>query len=620
MLTRQCQVLISDEMPSFLPPQVLIVGEQGIPFSKAANLLGQEFEHILFDARAGIHLEALAIAAGTLKRGGHFCLLLSTWEDLEKHPDMDSLRWNGNRGGICTPNFIQHFKQCLARYRFPILRKASAVSFPAVFHDENKHKAATLEQQQIIEAILQRQSDLYFLTAKRGRGKSALLGMLADCINTPIYLTAPNKSAVNTLYDFAKGKIEFIAPDELSERLQKNAAFFDKAWLLVDEAAMIPLSLLQQFSQHFRHIVFSTTIHSYEGTGRGFELKFKQKTHRTFQQFELDHPLRWEENDPLEHFIEDLLLLDAEDKFEQIISHPQHNIQISEIAQDRLIRSPEAFYGLMTLAHYRTSPIDLRRLFDGEGQHFYLATERERLIGAIWALEEGGMNDEALIKQIQQGKRRPRGNLVPQALCFHSHFPQACRLRSLRISRIAVQPYWQQQGIGQALVENMQKSAVDFLSVSFGYTKALANFWQKSGFVLVHLGEHLEASSGCYSAIALKGISEAGRAFTEIAQRQFQRDLGLSTHPLAESLWRGEVDWSLNEEDWQRLKTFAYFHRTLFSSTPAIRRLLKAQGEGYFPQLSASFSKKPLPFNKKKSVECFRLEIKQYLIHQSLNP
>ncbi|OOF40258.1 tRNA(Met) cytidine acetyltransferase [Rodentibacter rarus] len=613
MPTRQCQVLISDVLPEFLPPQVLILGELGMPFSKAVNLLGQEFEHILFDARQGIHLEALAIASGTLKRGGTFCLLLSTWEDLEKHSDMDSLRWNGNQSVICTPHFIHHFKQCIARSHFPILQKASAVSFPPVFSYEEKQKQATDEQQQIIEAILQRQCDLYFLTAKRGRGKSALLGMLANRIDEPIYLTAPNKSAVNTLYSFAKGKIEFIAPDELIQRLQQDAAFSESAWLFVDEAAMLPLSLLQQFSQHFRHIVFSTTIHSYEGTGRGFELKFKQKIHRTFQHFELYQPLRWEENDPLEHFIEDLLLLDAEDKFEQIVYNPRSNLQIYEVPQSQLIRSPESFYGLMTLAHYRTSPIDLRRLFDGEGQRFYLASDQHQLIGAIWALEEGGMNDEALIEQIQKGIRRPKGNLVPQALCFHSNFSQACRLRSQRISRIAVQPHWQQLGIGMALVNTMQKSTVDFLSVSFGYTQELANFWQKCGFVLVHLGEHLEASSGCYSAIALKGISEEGVAFVKIAQRQFQRNLGLLAHPLAETMRQGEIDWSLSEEDWQSLSHFAYYHRTLFSSIPAICRLLKAQGESHFPQLLGYLTKKQLPFNKKKSVECFRLEIKQYL-------
>ncbi|WP_288062488.1 GNAT family N-acetyltransferase, partial [Rodentibacter caecimuris] len=283
------------------------------------------------------------------------------------------------------------------------------------------------------------------------------------------------------------------------------------------------------------------------------------------------------------------------------------------ITQSQLIQSPEPFYGLMILAHYRTSPIDLRRLFDGEGQRFYLANDQRQLIGAIWALEEGGMEDENLIEQIRQGTRRPKGNLVPQSLCFHSNFPESCRLKSLRISRIAVQPHWQQKGIGQRLIGSMDNAEVDFLSVSFGYTEELAHFWQKCGFVLVHLGEHQEASSGCYSAIALKGVSEKGRALAKIARQQFQRNLALSIHPLAKKIMRGKIDWTLNEEDWQSLKNFAYFNRSLFSSMPAIQRLLRAQNKRNFPQLSSYLTKKQLPFDKKKSVECFRLEIKQYL-------
>lgn len=613
MQPRQCQVLISDNLPENLPSQVLIVGERGVPFSKAANLLGQEFEHIVFDGRKGIHLEALAIAAGTLKMGGTLCLLLSDWDHLAQQLDEDSLRWNGNSSAISTPNFIRHFKQCIERYHFPILQESSAVNFSPVFQQHKVNHQATQAQQQIIEQILQQQHDLYFLTAKRGRGKSALLGLLINQLNAPIYLTAPNKSAVNSLYYFANQPIEFIAPDELAERLQKAPAFSQNAWLLVDEAAMIPLPLLQQFSQHFRHIVFSTTIHSYEGTGRGFELKFKQKIDRTFLHLELQQPLRWLENDPLEHFIDDLLLLNAEDNFKQTAYQSQIPIQIEAATQSQLAHSPESFYGLMTLAHYRTSPIDLRRLFDGEGQHFYLATHQQELLGAIWALEEGGMTDKSLIEQIQQGKRRPKGNLVPQVLCFHGNLPEACELHSRRISRIAVQPNWQHKGIGVELVNAMQTSNVDFLSVSFGYTDELAHFWQKCGFILVHLGEHQEASSGCYSAIALKGISEKGLSFAQIAHQQFQRNIPLSPHPYAEEIAKGEIDWAMNEEDWQSLKNFAYFHRTLFATMPAIRRLLKQQGEAKFPQLFAYLTKKQLPFNKKKSVEYFRLEIKQYL-------
>ena len=609
MPSRQLQILISKTLP-LVPDNVLIIGESGIDFSKATNLLGQEFEHILFDARNGIHLEALAIAAGTLKMGGTLCLVLSDWENLSQQPDQGSLRWNGNQSAIATPNFIYHFKQCIERYHFPILREESAVEFPAFFYSNEHHKNATLAQQQIIETILQAEQDIYFLTAKRGRGKSALLGMLANQIQTPVYLTAPNKSAVHSVIEFSEREIEFIAPDELSIRLQNEPEFSQSAWLLVDEAAMIPLPLLQEYSQYFQHIVFSTTIHSYEGTGRGFELKFKRKIHRTFQHFELKQPLRWQENDPLEHFIDDLLLLNAEDDFQQFPFRPHRPYQIREVQKPHHIAD---FYGLMILAHYRTSPLDLRRLLDGENQRFYFAEYQQNLFGAIWALEEGNMADDELIIQIQQGKRRPKGNLVPQALCFHENLSQACKLRSLRISRIAVQPNWQKQGIGQNLMKFMENSEVDFLSVSFGYTDELAKFWQKCGFVLVHLGEHQEASSGCYSAIALKGLSKEGLALVETAHKQFQRNIPLSFHPFAINFEQNQLDWQLDELDWVNLKNFANFHRTLFSSIPAIRRLLKLAGKENFPLISTYLTKKQLPINKKKGVEWLRLEIKQYL-------
>lgn len=52
-MTRHFQILVSENMPSNLPANTLIINE----FSKIQNLLGQEFETILFDARKGIHLE-----------------------------------------------------------------------------------------------------------------------------------------------------------------------------------------------------------------------------------------------------------------------------------------------------------------------------------------------------------------------------------------------------------------------------------------------------------------------------------------------------------------------------------------------------------------------------------
>ena len=116
-MTRHFQILISENMPSNLPANTLIINE----FSKIQNLLGQEFETILFDARKGIHLEALAIAAGTLKMNGALIVLLSNWEKLHSQIDEDSLRWSGSLEAITTPRFIAYFKHCIHKYGFPVL-------------------------------------------------------------------------------------------------------------------------------------------------------------------------------------------------------------------------------------------------------------------------------------------------------------------------------------------------------------------------------------------------------------------------------------------------------------------------------------------------------------------
>lgn len=64
----------------------------------------------------------------------------------------------------------------------------------------------------------------------------------------------------------------------------------------------------------------------------------------------------------------------------------------------------------------------------------------------------------------------------------------------------------------------------DYLSVSFGYTPELWRFWQRCGFILVRLGTHREASSGCYTAMALFPLTAAGHQLTQREAQRLQRD------------------------------------------------------------------------------------------------
>lgn len=615
-LSLKSAVWIGDVSPHFAT-------QSYFPFSKTKNLLGSEFPAIIYDARQGIHLDALAMAAGTLQDGGQLLLLLNHWSHLANQPDSDSLRWSGEKSAINTPHFIAFLQEKITKYGFPIYQNTPLnLASPKPQKDLSPHCQPTLEQARLLQQMAEAEEAILIITAKRGRGKSALAGLFAKqqvAQNQPVILTAPNKSAVNIFNEFAGADITFMPPDELSQNLSEAPQQFANHWLFVDEAAMIPLDILFRLTNAFKRVVLTTTIHSYEGTGRGFLLKFMAKTDRTLRHFELFTPLRWQADDKLEAFIDDLLLCDCEDRLPQ----PPYDVALAELIQiSHCERIPhdqiESVYGLLTLAHYRTSPLDLRRLLDAPQQQFYLAHARDSLLGCVWAVPEGGLTDKTLIRQIRRGERRPRGNLVAQMLCFQAGLEEACELCSLRISRIAVQPNWQQQGLGQRLIAQMkqqikQQGAVDFLSVSFGYTPELLAFWQKCGFILVHFSESKEASSGCYSVVALCPLSEKGQVFVQRAEKQFQRHLPLSFHPLATQFARTEIAWTLDCSDWQSLKDFADFFLPLSSALPSIRRLITSAGEAPFPLL-ADYCKQPEKRpNKKTWLENCRLEVKKWL-------
>ena len=140
-------------------------------------------------------------------------------------------------------------------------------------------------------------------------------------------------------------------------------------------------------------------------------------------------------------------------------------------------------------------------------------------------------------------------------------------------------PYRQREGIGQALIARVldQSDGCDYLSVSFGYTRELWRFWQRAGFKLVRAGSYREASSGCYTAMALLPLTESGRALVEAEQRRLARDLPWLAP------WRDEAldlppdaDQGLSDDDWQELAGFAFAHRPLSASTGALQRLLIA--------------------------------------------
>lgn len=538
------------------------------PSKAISSLLGREFRHAVFDASAGFDVAAFAALSGTLSAGSLLVLRVPPLAHWAEHPDQDSLRWSDSAEAIATPHFVRHFCRTIAADPDAIVwLQGHPLSLPP-FPDAPDWLPASggpqREQAEILNVLEGMSPGIVAVTAARGRGKSALAGMLLNRIAGSAVVTAPAKGATDVIARFAGEHFNFMAPDALL------ASSLQADWLIVDEAAAIPGPLLEKLVLRFPRVLLTTTVQGYEGTGRGFLLKFCARF-TGLQRFSLSVPIRWAAGCPLERVVASALLFDDT----LLDRRPEGEVCLTSLEPEAWERQPAlttGVYELLCAAHYRTSPLDLRRMMDAPGQHFAVAQTDSDIAGALWLVDEGGLSPE-LSRAVWAGYRRPRGNLVAQSLAAHGGAPLAATLKGRRVTRIAVHPYRQREGIGQALIRNA--SGEDYLSVSFGYTDELWHFWQQCGFVLVRMGSHREASSGCFTAMALLPLSKAGHQLCEQAQLRLQRDARVL------SAWNGEkipVDdgWeaTLNNDDWLELAGFAFAHRAFSTSVAALTRLL----------------------------------------------
>ena len=550
---------------------------QFITFSNAKTLLGSEYPFAFYFTGTDslyFNLDAFAILAGTIEQQGCLYLICPNWNKIETVTDYNTLRWNENRSIPC-PAFFQHFKTLVEHFDFSVKNTLTQDDLPSGQNRTTFCKLAdanlTEEQQHIFQNLPLASESIHLITAPRGRGKSTLSGKLAEQIarGHNVVITARSRSALTNFWKISdEAQVTFFAPDALLQKVEEKS-ISPHQWLFIDEAASLPLPFLHQFCHYFDKVVLTTTTHNYEGTGRGFSLKFLLQLHRQAKHWQLTQPLRWKTNDPLEAFVNMLLLLD-EDLSSTLQKARSHDLHYSSA----LMRLDEkkAFYTLLAQAHYKTTPTDLRRLFDGGNQQFFRVLHHHTLLGGIWAINEGGLAPE-LAQAIWRGERRPQGSLVAQYLCFQANLPEACELHSVRISRIAIAPQLQNQGIGKRLISEFilqirqqKHPLVDFVSVSFGMAENLLHFWQQAGFELVQITPNKEASSGYPSAMMLYPLTEQGKAFCEKAAQRFQSDQAVI-------LRKENADVTFSEEDLQNLNGFANHQRTLIACYASLKRL-----------------------------------------------
>ncbi|PJG57940.1 tRNA(Met) cytidine acetyltransferase TmcA [Aeromonas cavernicola] len=570
------------------------------PAAKALQRLGQECDTLVFNGFSGLHPDAFGALAGTLRAGGLLLLLTPPREQWPSWPDPDRVRLVAlpEQAAQAGHGFIARLVRVLTQ------DPACSLELPYVvehWHPLDATRPLSTDQANALPALYRvlhghRRRPLV-LTADRGRGKSSLLGLAATELlrlqpHLKIVVTAPSLATATTLLTHAKHQVEYCAPDRLaSEDIALDL-------LLVDEAAAIPTPLLEAMLARYSRIIFATTEHGYEGTGRGFHLRFKRildSQTPDWQEITLTEPIRWSCRDPLEPLVFRMLGLDACVTSPLPIRCPLWR----QISQDELARDEallQQVFGLLVLAHYQTTPSDLRVLLESPDLDIHLLQQGQGLLGVALVVREGPIA-EPLAQEIWAGRRRPRGHLLPQSLLAHGGHKCAGARRYARIMRIAIHPECHRQGLGSQLLAQLEghyrQAGMDYLGAAFAASADLLPFWRAAGLVVVRIGLQRDAASGCHAVLLLKALNKGYEPELSQWHQHFVRQLpvllaGALKRLPPELIWQavggGAVeDCVLEPFDQDELDCFAHHHKPFELCQASLQRWLT----GHLPLLSS---------------------------------
>ncbi|TVM04895.1 MAG: tRNA(Met) cytidine acetyltransferase [Halomonas sp.] len=543
--------------------------QPAINAGQARTRLGQEHQLIIIDTRQGFDPDAVGALAGTVVAGG--LLVLLTQDDWATAPDPDYRRiadYPHAYQGL-SAHYLARLKRLLSNddkvirwltdshIELPRLPEMSAQTpLPADLD------CLTQDQAQAVAALvnLKRRRPLV-ITADRGRGKSAALGIACGRLLAKgvahLCITAPRPGAVQPVFErlaalypeaswpsahslqLASGqRVQFIAPDALTEAVNQGELGGDGSYLFVDEAAAIPAALLGRWLSAFPRIAFATTVHGYEGSGRGFALRFRDQLKRHTPQWRdisLETPVRWNPGDPLEATLNQLLLLKAE------LPPCSANRQFQWLSQAALGRDDtalEALFGLLVQSHYRTTPSDIRQLLDGPATQLGLQGDPTAPRGVVVTRDEGGFPAD-LAEQVARGERRPQGHLLAQSLAAHAGCREALTASWRRVTRIATHPEVRRQGVASCLlahsVDQSRRDGHALCGATFGAEAGLLAFWQAAGFTPVRLGISRDTTTGEVALMVAKALTPHGaQVIASLRQRLHDGLLAMLAFELSE--------------------------------------------------------------------------------------
>ena len=499
------------------------------------GLLGRSYDAVVLDVHHGLWADVLGQCQGFIWGGGALILRmppegqrpLQGRAHLAAHPyGVEDVGWR--------------FYDRVARVMTHQPDVPAPISSPSHIAQGTADQLLLLER--LVTTLTRDEPRLTAVLADRGRGKSSALGLALrealEARDQDVVITAGDPGATREIFDFLYGDptIRRAGPARFVPAV--GIALKDThapQVIVVDEAAQLPVPLLQRMVRRHRsaHFVFATTTRGYEGTGRGFTLRFLEwaaAQRRRLEVLELTEPIRWAPEDPLEARVFEALLLDAQPApIEPRRVDParlEHRLlDRDELAGDeQLLRD---FFGLMIQAHYRTTPGDLHRMLDAPNLDLHALLLGGRVVAATLVAQEGELDLETC-EALYWGRERIRAHALPDSLVTHLGRRLAGRMKMRRSVRIATHPALRRQGLATRLIEHVHQAYdPDLFGTIFGATPGLLAFRRSVDYELVRISASRGSRTGEPAVMMMRPVSDRARALISSLRADLARELPL---------------------------------------------------------------------------------------------
>lgn len=536
-----------------------------LPSGRSSHLLGRTLDGLVIDMYDSLRPNTIGQSIGAVRSGGLilFCVDdLDRWLERPLSSDERFTVYPYDTDDV-THRFRHRFVSLLKAHQgisildvasdtieqegftggSPLIR--SDIESPG---DGRLTRCLTADQRRCVRKLdaLIDEDEVLVIEAHRGRGKSSAAGLSAAGFAEEGYdtlITGPGYESIREVFNRAHewlnvevehdgnrrhidspagGAITYHPPDTVLNHTE------DADVIMVDEAAAIPVGILSDLLDTGIPIAFLTTVHGYEGTGRGFSVRFKGRLEagsRPVRYHKLTEPIRYAPGDPIEIWQFRALLLDATPPPAALIDEATTDtVAYEAIDRDELVEDEarlRELFGLLVLAHYRTEPDDLARLLDAPNITIRALTHGGHPVSVALLAEEGRL-DETWCDRLYRGESI-RGHMIPDLLTTQLRDRHAGRLGGIRYLRITTHQLAQSRGFGSKLLGEIHTeftSTVDWIGAGFGMTPDLLRFWHENEYCTVHLGTSRNPRSGEHSAVMMDPLSPAGASLVDRHRRR----------------------------------------------------------------------------------------------------